>query len=364
MNAFSQILAHWSEHREEPLALVTITRTQGSTYRKAGARMLVDFQGHCVGVISGGCLEEEIALRAKEVMRTAQAATATFDTRRLFGCNGALDILIEPVLQETDSLLPAAAECFQRRAALVGSTLFEADGRVTSSSGSYALLDEKGQALSTRPFLQSFSADAAHVLDTAGAEKGLTLESGATRALLQFVAPPLRLVVCGTAPDAIALALLAVNLGWQTSLVAPPSHEALDLPRQCRVWRATPEALGDLIPADQRTFVVVMSHHYGRDLAFLQAALAQPFRYVGLLGPSSRRQRLLAELGEADAFPTETALRRLYSPAGLDLGADSPEEVALSIVSEIQAVARGHAAGHLRDRQGAIHEVARDSAAR
>jgi xanthine/CO dehydrogenase XdhC/CoxF family maturation factor len=357
MSHFSQILSHWSERRSLPFALATIMHTQGSTYRKAGARMLIDSRGHTVGMLSGGCLEEEIALRARRVLRKDAAERVVFDTRRLFGCNGSLEILLEPVRTgEADNLMPAAAESFQRRCALIGTTMCEAEGRTSGYSGSYALFAEDGTQRNARPFLKSCSNDAVEGLERVDTVERTYLHEGAVvRALLQRVAPPLRLVICGGGPDIVPMVNLALQLGWEPHILAAQSTSALDLPPACRVWRAAPEDFFAHHTADQRTFAVIMSHNYGRDLALLKAALSQAFRYVGLLGPASRRKKILNELADLGFLPEEDALQNLHSPAGLDIGADGPEEIALSIVGEIQAVSRNRPGIPLRNRCGPIH---------
>jgi xanthine/CO dehydrogenase XdhC/CoxF family maturation factor len=257
---------------------------------------------------------------------------------------------------EADNLIPAAAESFQRRCALIGTTMCEAEGRTSGCTGSYALFAEDGTQRNERPFLKPCSDDAVERLErTDTAERNFLHEGALVRALLQRITPPLRLVICGSGPDTVPLVNFALQLGWDTHILAAPSSSALDLPPSCRVWRTAPEEFFANHNADPRTFAVIMSHHYGRDLAFLKATLSQAFRYVGLLGPARRRNSILNELADLGFLPEEEVLKKLHSPAGLDIGADGPEEIALSIVSEIQAVSRNCPGPPLRNRSCPIH---------
>lgn len=297
MKELRDILREAARRPEEQTALATVVRTTGSSYRRPGARMLIAADGTRVGALSGGCLEDDVAARAAEVLRTGEPCLVEYDTRALFGCHGAIEIFIErlPAFPEC-ALLRHIAECFEtRRVALVATT-----------------------------FAGSLPNESAPV----------TLEHERPGTFVHRIEPPIRLLIAGDGDDARPLANFAAALGWETALLARANE-----------LTAT---------SDARTAAVIMTHNFGRDLAFLRALLPQPLGYIGLLGPRRRRERLLAELAETWAF-NHAALAGLHSPAGLDIGAESPEEVALSIVGEIQAVLAARAGGFLRARRGAIH---------
>jgi xanthine/CO dehydrogenase XdhC/CoxF family maturation factor len=285
------IIRAWEHRRGESFALATLVRSRGSSYRRPGARMLICADGSTVGSLSGGCLEEEVAQRATEVIRTGTPALMEFDTRRRFGCNGSIDIFIEAAREE---FLAGLAECFRLRRRGVAVTTFDgADAVGTRMLG-------VGEATPVGAFVQTID-------------------------------PPIQLVIFGEGPDSAPLRGFAEILGWQLI----ETDRAENLP-------------SDL---DNRTAAIVKSHNYGRDFTALQRLLAMNLRYVGVLGPRKRRDQLLGDLLDIGVAVNA----ELFSPAGLDLRAETPEEIALAIVSEIQAVFAESSGESLRDRKAPIH---------
>lgn len=291
MKEIRDIITAFQRNPDQSHALATLVRARGSSYRQAGARLLVDAHHHTVGALSGGCLEEEVAVCAQEVIATGRPRLLTFDTRLRYGCNGSIDVLIER-LEPALIAAVAAAQGVRRECRLA--TVFE-----NSESLGSRLLDPADDA-------------------PAGA-------------CLQTVRPPLQLVLVGDGPDSAPLRGLAAVLGWEL-------HEAEEA-----------EALPDEF--DEWTAAVVKTHNYGRDYAALTKLLPLGLPYVALLGPRRRRDQLLHALMEAGV----EVRSELFAPAGLDLGAESPEEIALAIVSEIQATFAEANAESLRDRRAAIH---------
>jgi xanthine dehydrogenase accessory factor len=292
MKEIRDIIGEWERHRRQQLALATLVRAQGSSYRRPGARMLVCPDGTTVGSLSGGCLEEEVARCAFEVMQTGTPSLMSFDTRLRFGCHGSIDVFVEAV---QESFLAGLAEYFTERRRCRAVTLFEG----------------KENELGTRLF--------------AGGEE-ISAE-----AFVQEIEPPIQLVIFGEGPDSIPLRAFAEILGWDVIEI----DQAAALPS----------------PLDNRTAAIVKSHNYGRDFAALRHFLALELPYVGLLGPRKRRDQLLNAVLESGASIDAD----LFAPAGLDLGAETPEEIALALISEIQAVFAGASAEPLRDRRAPIH---------
>jgi len=286
------IIRAWECRRSEPLALATLVRAQGSSYRRPGARMLICADGTTAGSLSGGCLEEEVARRAFEVLRTGEPSLMSFDTRLRFGCNGTIEIFIERARE--NFLAEIAAHVAERRGCRTA-TVFE--GRE----------DELGS----------------RVLSPG--------ERAPAGAFVQDVKPPIQLVIFGDGPDSTPLRSFAGILGWRVV----EADQASGLPAR----------------ADERTAAVVKSHNYGRDFAALQHLLQLNLRYVGLLGPRKRRDQLVNALLDAGV----SIDLELFAPAGFDLGAETPEEIALAIVSEIQSVFAEAGGESLRDRRAPIH---------
>jgi len=290
MREIGDIVRAFEGRPGEQFALATLVGSRGSSYRRPGARMLIAADGRTAGSLSGGCLEEEVVERAREVLRTGAPALMEFDTRRRFGCHGAIEIFVE---RASHAFLAELAADFHARRRSVVETVFA------------------GEASGARI-----------VRDT---------ESAMEHAFVQTIVPPPQLLVVGDGPDSIALRVIAEALGWRVLDIAHATE------------------LGG--PFDRWTAAIVKTHNYGRDFAALRALLPLDLPYVGLLGPRRRREQLLGDLADTGL----TAGPNLFAPAGLDLGGDSPESIALAIVAEIQAVLTGGSRESLRDRRVPIH---------
>jgi len=352
--------------RNEPMALATIVATRGSTYRRAGARYLVPATGEPIGNLSGGCLEDDVARAGREAMASGEPRLMTFDMTADgeevwgygLGCNGAIDVFIEPggMAVETASAFHAAIE-ENRPAALVtvieaadpevllgARLLFEPDG--SARGGISASLDEAARRLADEAI--------------ATGQSQIVRLGDSARAFVEVARPPLRLVICGAGHDVIPLVRQASALGWRV-VVADVRRNLLNHERFLQANSfvdAAPRDAAQAIGPDRQTAVLLMSHNYLRDgeylRSFAQAGIAR-LAYLGVLGPRGRSARLLRELA-ADGMTLSDADRsRLHSPAGLDLGAEEPEEVAAALVAEVLAVERGHTGRPLRETSGPIH---------
>jgi xanthine dehydrogenase accessory factor len=295
MKDIYDILRAWKQRRaDDPnaaFALATLVRAIGSSYRRPSARMLICEDGTTVGSLSAGCLEKEVAACARKVLRRGEPQLLSFDTRRRFGCAGEIDILIERI---DEQLLAAIAhELEERRSCLL----------VTKFSGS---------ELGSRQLCSG--QDHEHEYE-----------------LIQEIHPPIRLLIFGDGPDNAPLFSLGQQLGWDVTEIADPNSFSSEF--------------------DDRTAAIVKSHNYGRDFVALTKLLPLELRYVGLIGPRKRRDQLTNELLEFGV----TINSGFFAPAGIDLGAETPQEIALSIVAEIQRVFAGGSGESLRERKMPIH---------
>ncbi|MGH2672477.1 MAG: XdhC family protein [Actinomycetota bacterium] len=355
--------------RGEKLALATIVAVRGSTYRRPGARLLVPEEGELVGNISGGCLENDVADVAKIVMREGVARIVSFDLTADddevwgwgLGCNGAFELFVEPAdkaaevagalriaLQEErpismvtvlDSTIPGVEQ---------GDRILVRPGGAAERSFGDATLD----AAARRAALEQLGAERSEIRTLAGT-------SGEARAFFEVLEPPLRLVVCGAGHDAVPLVRQSANLGWSPVVVDDRpeflNHERFpDAAGFVLVER--PDKVAEVAPVDERAFVVVMTHNFLRDKEYVRSLLSSPARFIAMLGPAVRTERLLTELRDEGVEIGEDARARIHGPAGLDLGAEGPEEIAAAICAEIVAIKRGRGAGFLKDRTGPIHE--------
>jgi xanthine dehydrogenase accessory factor len=369
MTELQRLFLAYDQHRtaRRPCALATVVEVIGSAYRRPGARMLVTEDGELTGAISGGCLEGDARQRARRAIFQGEPALVTYDTRDEDdprhglgpGCQGVVRILLEPLdFANHDNPLELLRGFAQHPAPAVLATVFETDASgLKAAVGQRVLLSETGVVRGT-PLLAAPLAEAARATLAQGQAQVLDIETGAgpVRASLEILTPPLRLVVYGAGNDAQPLVHLAASLGWHISVVdgRPNLATTTRFPEAAEV-RIVPVRELETATPDPLAYHVLLSHNYAYDLAALQTLLSSPAPYVGLLGPRLKAQRLLDEL---DAFPAEQVRQlreRLHSPIGLDLGSETPEEIALCIVAEIQAQRSQRQARPLRERAGTVH---------
>ncbi|MGI4874142.1 MAG: XdhC family protein [Janthinobacterium lividum] len=368
MTELQRLFLAYDQHRAaaRPCALATVVEVLGSAYRRPGARMLVTEDGELTGAISGGCLEGDARQRARRAIFQGEPALVTYDTRDEDdprhglgpGCQGVVRILLEPLnFQDDTNPLEILRSFAQHPAPAVLATVFETDATgLKAAVGQRLLLAETGAVRGTA-LLAAPLADAAHATLAGGQSQILDLETaaGPVRALLEVLTPPLRLVVYGAGNDAQPLVHLAASLGWHITVVdgRPNLATTARFPEAAAVQIVPVGQLETAVP-DPLAYHVLLSHNYAYDLAALQTLLASPAPYIGLLGPRLKAQRLLGEL-EVSAAEIAAFSQRLHSPIGLDLGSETPEEIALAIVAEIQAQRSGRQGRPLRERAGTVH---------
>lgn len=345
-----RLLPLFEELRAQSSAMIwaIVARTAGPTYAKAGAQLLIASDGRYAGLLSGGCLEGDLAEHAKEVLRSGVAKLVSYDMRTsddlLFGlgsgCEGAMDILLMRLdaAHDWQPLSRLAAAWRGRYSEVLQLVISTSNPSFPAGAG---LFPSDGQ-------LFGGALPAGVVAATPKAESGLL---PGVEMLQLNQAPPVPMLVLGAGPDAQPVAALAAQLGWSVTVVDHRSHyaQAENFPFAAAVLDGGPAAIDRMLDdGAQFAAAVVMSHHFGSDLAYLRALARSEVPYIGLLGPTVRRERLLSELGvEANQLGN-----RLRAPVGLDLGADTPEAIALAIVAEIHAVLAGRAAaGSMSDRR-------------
>jgi xanthine dehydrogenase accessory factor len=357
----------------ERMALATIVGVAGSTYRREGARLLIHENGRLVGTISGGCLEGDVREVAKEVMEDGIPRLLHFDLTADdevvwgwgLGCNGVIDVFVEPA-EGAFQTAAAARQAVEERRQVALATLIEAKNEKGLRLGSRLLVNLDGTfegRLGDEATQERVVHAAVAALDD---ERSRTIDPAeGVRVFIEVLAPPLRLLVCGAGHDAIALVRSAAGLGWRVEVL--DDREAFLKPRRfpeaARFVKTEPIEAAQQAGIDDRTFVVVMSHNFLRDKDYLRSFLGTDVRYLGMLGPSARLDRLLAELKREGFQPDPAELGVVHGPAGLDLGGDGPDEVAWAIVAEVMAVWNRRAGGFLKDRAGPIHERPREEQA-
>ena len=329
-----ELLFDFLSTNDEPRVLATLVATAGSTYRKAGARMLILADGGHLGLLSGGCLEADLKEHAGEVLRSGVARAVEYDMRGpddiLFGigagCEGAMRVLLEPAGRGTPAERALLAAGARARAGLP-TALVTVHECADLPLGSYP---------AAPPLPPLLMRAAAQVLsELVSREVRTDTEDRRTRAFVQYLAPAPHLLICGGGPDAQPVVANARGLGWRVTVVEHRPAYALGTRFPgADVQLIEAPALRSAVDLDSCHAAVVMSHHLMSDAAYLrELARAGGPAFVGLLGPAARRERLVRELGDDMA-----ALRpRLRGPVGIDLGAVTPEGIALAIVSQIHA---------------------------
>ncbi len=343
-------------------ALATVVRISGSAYRRPGARFLIEDSGDTLGGVSGGCLEADVREVAREqVMVTGEPSLRHYSTGSDddqvwglgLGCNGLIDVFIQPAtegpladLHERLRELVAGDEAFALATVVegdgLGSTMLAApDGSIHGSLGSAEL--EARVAVRMR---DRISAGGSGVDSIDG--RGVFVE---------VLPPPPHLIVCGAGDDARPLVAYAADAGFRVTLVdhRPALLDPAFFPQASRRLTARPDSPEVALPPPGRSLAVVKCHSLAVDREWVRRLLDAGLPYVGVLGPRARTDFILSEIG---ARPGESAgAARVYGPVGLDLGADGPQQVALSIVAELLAFLSGREPRHLCERKEAIHAV-------
>ena len=355
---------------EERAVLATVVDLKGSGYRLPGARMLIKANGDAVGTVSGGCLEADVMERAKRVLETGRAEVFVYDTtadeNSVFslnmGCRGVLRILLEPISRESE-IIEVIRDAYEQRRSLTVATLIDS-GTTAHVVGSRVIVDDldpsddRDQNYLSKDFanlhddLATFSGSVSNY-ETIHYEA----EDGTVEFVFESIRPPVQIVILGAGADAVPLADAAHGLGWRVKVY---DHRPAFLSRE-RFGSAgelmkTDRDAAPPIDTDELTAIVLMNHNYDRDKLTLPAALRSNAFYVGALGPKKRTAQMMDELAAAGETFDQYDLAHLRSPAGLDIGGDTPEAIAISIIAEIQSVLKNRPGGPLRDRNAPIYD--------
>ena len=367
MTERERLLDHLSalERDGRPGAVATVVQVAGSSYRRAGARMLFGAGGERVGMLSGGCFD--LDERARRAMDSGRTSVHRFDTTGPAdvlmgsgsGCQGVVDILLGPVDDGHRPSLRACLEPSVRGRPTVLATVVDAGSSACPAHlGARLLVTGDGPprgSLGDAGLEAAVERDARSLLGSERVDVSTyPVGEHSVQVMVEGLMPERRLAVFGAGDDAVPLAEIAAQVGLHVTLVdhRPAFADPERHPAAAEVLHVADaaEAVRRIAPG-ARTACVSVTHDYLRDAAILRELRTTPAGYVGVVGPRSRAERLLADSG------WEAADRgRLYCPAGLDVGAQTPEEIALSVIAEILSALAERTAGHLRDRAGPIHD--------
>lgn len=349
--------------------MATVVHVEGSSYRGPGARMLVSEEGELTGAISGGCLEGDALRKAMLAIAQHKNRVVTYDTSDeedssigfQLGCEGVIRVLFEPLdpLNNTGPV-ELLRKAIDERKESVLATLFSLNPLEKELSGTCLLMKEDGAVTGEVP--ASFEKEVHQVMKEALDSKHslfrtFRLGRQEITTFIEFIPPPVTLVVVGAGNDSISMAEIAGTLGWEVRVVDGRSSHANTqrFASACQIVVAKPEKVLEQIPIDNRTAFVMMTHNYNYDKAMLSELLGRKVPYIGMLGPRKKLERMLAEIEATRGPVPPDQLHSVYGPVGLEIGAETSEEIALSILAEIKAVFSGVEGGSLREKPGVIH---------
>ena len=349
-------------------ALATVVHVDGSSYRRPGARMLITEEGELTGAISGGCLEGDALRKALLVMSQKRSMLVTYDTMdeddaKLgigLGCNGIIQVLIEPInTADPDNPIQLLKSVAARRQKAVLITLFSLENKKVPQPGTCLLLRETEQAKGNTSLLNAILIkDGMQVLANGHSLfRNYISENQSLTAFIELIEPAVSLIVIGAGNDVIPLVAMAEIMGWETTVIdGRPNYAKKErFSPTCQVLVSKPEKVLEQIATDEQTVFLLMTHNYNYDMAMLLQLLQKNVIYVGMLGPKKKLERMLGEWEEQGIHLTKEQLASVHSPVGLDIGAETSEEIALSILSEIKAVLSGKQGLSLHSNTGTIH---------
>jgi xanthine dehydrogenase accessory factor len=319
--------------------LASVVHLEGSSYRKPGVRMLISENFNAVGAVSGGCVEKDIILRSKSVFKDSKPKVITYDGRYRLGCEGILYILIEPFFI-SDEFLNEFIEANAKRTALKIESTFLQKDEVFGNFGTSITFENQNQFT----FSETFKINSKEDLDF--------------DTFTQILQPAFRFIIIGGEHDAVKLCKIAANLGWEVDVItsAKDSSNITDFPGAHSVVGESPETI-NFKNIEENTAIVIMNHSYVQDLKYLVKLTDYNAKYIGILGSTKKRERLFNELLEFTPDISDAFFDNIYAPAGLHIGAKTPEEIAISIISEILAIFRNKEPFSLRKLNGNIYST-------
>ncbi|MDT0607566.1 XdhC family protein [Croceitalea rosinachiae] len=311
--------------------LATVVALDGSSYRRPGVRMLLQEDGKMVGAVSGGCVEKEVFLQAASVFKSKVAKVMTYDGRYRLGCEGILYILLE-YFEPNAIFLETFWSTIKNRKNFLIESYFQKEHLEDVTFGSVFKFEDQ-----TQPLQNSFSQKADNLIFS------------------HTLNPCFKMIIIGAEHDAVQLCGYASMTGWEVTVVANPKEgkTLTDFPGATDFLNTDPETLR--LNVDKQTAVVLMTHSYVKDLQYLISLKNERPAYFGLLGPARRREKLFDDLIERFPNVSEEFIAQIHGPAGIAVGAETPQEIAVSVVAEILSVTNKVQPILLKEKSGRIH---------
>jgi xanthine dehydrogenase accessory factor len=328
-----QTLKSWQKIGKKAV-FISVVALEGSSYRRPGVCMIMSPDGERIGAVSGGCVETEIERQAQRVFQTGKAKVMVYDGRFRIGCEGIIHILIEPVFL-SDELFSAFEKQVENRQSFRMEAWFYREVGEYDNVGTMVVLDGKKY-----PLNPSFKID----------------RLAQQECFSQTLKPLFQLHIFGAEHDAVQLCQAAKLLGWNVTVVASPDES-----KSCDFFPGANSLISptfdtiDTSEIDEQTAVVIITHSFNKDVQYLMALKDTNPAYLGLLGSNNRRERVLSMLLDYMPDISTDFLEQIHSPAGINIGAESASEIAVSILAEILGVVRNKKPEELRNIVGSIH---------
>ena len=350
-------------------ALATVVRVEGSSYRRTGARMLVMDNGIWVGGISGGCLEGDALMRARSSILKSESTLITYDTTEDdpyqigvgLGCNGIIDVLFTPLdFNNKNNPVEVLKSCLQsdrQTNILIIVTDTEGKWEMVKPGDSIQYKGPESLAFfgSKELQVQLHEKIDQQIANERSALEHFELSDGKKlSAFIEMIMPEIHIVLMGHQYDIYPLARIAKEIGWRVSVVSNPLK--INPALSGIVDKVLSNDQVNELCVDDHTAILLMSHDYKTDKSNLEKVLRTSCHYIGMLGPKVRAERIFRELEAKGVMVSDNDLTRIFAPAGLDIGAMGPEEIALSLIAEIRAVFSARQGGFLKLRKSTIHE--------
>ncbi len=313
--------------------LASVVSLDGSSYRRPGVRMSIQSDGKMIGAVSGGCVEKEVLRQSQSVFETNEPKLMVYDGRYRLGCEGILYILIEPFAPEKAFFDAFEEQCISRKSFTISTSYskeekhrFQGVSTFHLHNGSYLMREDS----STSESLDQFD---------------------------QTIQPGFKIVIIGSEHDAVQLCKYASATGWEVDMIAPPDDPKSieNFPGASNYYGISEQKFASF-EFDQQTALMFMTHSYVKDLKYLMAVINKEVPYIGLLGPSKRREKLINEMLERNEDISDAFFDRLHGPAGINIGGETPQEIAISIIAEILTVIREQKPISLKNKTGGIHQ--------
>ncbi len=332
---FKEIITSYEKARQQGILAVmaTVVDVEGSSYRRPGVGMLILQNGVAKGAVSGGCVEKEVLRQSQSVFQSGIPKIMTYDGKYRLGCEGILYILIEP-FDIDETVIDSIKKHLSSRKPFEITSYFSKT-ETNKNMGSVIQFEEEQKI--------SFSSN---------------LPQTTTLPCFQRIMEPcFRLIIIGAEHDAVVLCQLASVTGWEIEVVSTPQSpkQLKEFPGANKIHNCGPEDV-KLDHVDDQTAIILMTHNFAKDVLYLQALKEYNPIYIGLLGPARRREKLISAFIEYHPEISEEFLDILHGPAGLNLGAETPQEIAIAIIAEILSVIRNQKPIPLQDKKGAIHD--------